>query len=94
MKKGFTRTSVEANNLRDLQDIKATKDGLGLYYGLLAVLADAADTAAGGGDCYCTFGITRDKGSLLLTVNVNGGKLYASGGTLDAVATAALELLD
>jgi len=94
MKKGFTRATVGDRNLQDFQDIAKTKDGLALYSGLLAILADVADTAVRGADCYCTFGLSRDKGALLLTVNVGGSKLYASGATLDEVATAAQELLD
>lgn len=94
MKKGFTRTTVIANNLKTVKELAGVQDGLDAYYGLLQVLADACDTAAAGSDCWCTLGLSRDKGALLLTVNLGGSKLYASGGDLAELASAALELLD
>lgn len=94
MKKGFTRTTVGSDNLKTAKELAGVQDGLDAYYGLIAVLADACDLAASGGDVWCTVGLARDKGALLLTVNMGQSKLYASGATLDDLAAAAQELLD
>jgi len=94
MKKGFVRATVGNQNLQTVQDDATVKDGLRAYLGLVSILADALDYAAGGGDCWVTLGLSRDKGALLLTVNNGGSKLYASGATLTELSAAALELLD
>lgn len=94
MKKGFTRATVGSDNLKMVKELAGVQDGLDAYYGLLAVLADACDLAAAGNDCWCTVGLSRDKGALLLTVTMGGSKLYASGADLAEVSGAAQELLD
>jgi len=63
------------------------------YSGILSLLADCIDSGLEKHDCYCTFGITRSKDAILLTVHYDGHKAYASGTTLEEVSTACERLL-
>ena len=63
------------------------------YEGLILLLADIVDTASNGRDCYCTFGLSRTKDLIMLTVTNGGSKLYASGLSLEELSEAARELL-
>jgi len=72
--------------------LKAGVDPL-RYSGILSLLADCIDNGADKHDVYCTFGITRSKDAVLLTVHYDGYKAYASGATLAEVSTACERLL-
>jgi len=63
------------------------------YSGILSLLADCVDNGANKHDVYCTFGITRAKDAILLTVHYDGHKAYASGATLEEVSVACERLL-
>lgn len=71
------------------------KDGKSLlaYEGLIAILADVVDSAASGSECYCTFGLSRNRDKVMLTVTIGREKLYATGSDLLEVSKAALDLL-
>lgn len=93
MKKPDVQSNLEANQLASFR--KEAKSGNPLldYSGIVAVLCDVADTAVGGMDCYCTFGLSRDRSTILLTVTIGGSKLYAGGATMKEVSAAAEGLL-
>ena len=81
------------NNLNSFREhLKATKH-IGDYEGILALLADVADSAANGSECYAVFGLNRNRDSIMLTVTIGREKLYATGPSLVAVSKAALDLL-
>ena len=73
-------------------EYKNSKNASG-YLDLLYLLADIADTAIRGDECYATFGLTRDGTGLLLTVTHKGRKFYAAGSNLVQVASEAKKLL-
>lgn len=94
MKKGFVRDELKQVNKAEVQQLQIDEHPFGPYNGLLQLLADIADTAIGGADVFASFGISRDRGSVLLTVKVDGHPLYAGGRSLKEVSDACLELLD
>jgi len=63
------------------------------YSALLQLLADIADIAASGSDCYCTFGAARDKQSLLMTIHQDGARAYVGGFDLLGIVAEAEKLL-
>lgn len=69
---------IEAKNLKHYQEALKAGNADTTYQGVVALLADIADNALAGHDCYITFGASRDKTGLLLTVTYDGTKAYAS----------------
>jgi len=83
-----------AKDNRKTVDSKATEFGANQQYtGMLQLIADVCDLAAGGADVYLTMGAARDRNSLLLTVTQDGAKAYLSGFSLLELAKAAETLL-
>ena len=64
-----------------------------VYDPLLTLIAQVADANAKGQDAYLTVGATKDKLTLVLTLNVSGEKASVYGPTLVMLSQAATELL-
>lgn len=93
MKQPEVSEELNADNLKAFRSKAKSGSPLVEYTGLVALLADIADTAIGGLDCYATFGLSRDKSTILCTVTIGRQKLYAGGKTLIELSQSAESLL-
>jgi len=93
MKFEAPKPTLSGKELKTVQEwLKSGVDPL-RYSGVLSLLADCVDAGTEKHDVYATFGITRSKDGILLTVHFDGVKAYASGTTLAEVSTACERLL-
>lgn len=93
MKQPEVSEELSAENLETFRKQAKSNSSLSQYHGLVALLADVADTAIGGMDCYATFGLSRDRSTILCTITIGRQKLYAGGKSLSELSQAAESLL-
>jgi hypothetical protein len=93
MKKDFVRGKLDTGHLLNVKKEFKGYTPASPYAGLVELLADVVDTAISGPECYVTFGLSRDRSSILLTVHYEHSKLYAGGTTLAELSAAAGELI-
>lgn len=93
MKKDFVRAEMAADQLKVMHQQLAKAEKPTVYFPLLLLMADVIDDAVKGSNTYITLGVTRDKSAIILTVNVGGSKVYASGATLAELADRVNDLL-
>lgn len=87
------KEELRHDNLESFRAALKAGGKVGDYEGILALLADIADSAAHGSECYAVFGLNRNRDEVMCTVTIGREKLYATGPSLVAVSRAALELL-
>jgi len=63
------------------------------YSGLIRLIADVLDNAIGGNNTYMTIGATKDKAAIIVTVSVEGNKMYVNGSSLVEISAGANELV-
>jgi hypothetical protein len=93
MKKDYVRADMKADQLKTMSQQLAKPDKPVTYFPLLLIMADVIDDAVKGANTYMTLGVSRDKSSIILTISVDGHKLYASGATLAELADRVNNLL-
>jgi len=93
MKKAFVRAVMKPDQLETVRKQIIKDTGFQAYQGVALLLADIVDTAVKGTECYATFGISKDRSAILLTIHLGDQKLYAQGATLAEVSSACEELL-
>lgn len=91
--KGQEREPLVTDNLAAVERVTKAGTKLEPYYGLVAILADVVDTAARGDECYLTFGLSRNRDQIMLTVHIGRDALYASGASLVEVSKVCIGLL-
>lgn len=91
--KSKEKEEVRGDNLESFRAHLKSGGKIGDYEGMVAMLADIADSAVSGHECYAVFGLNRNRDEVMLTVTIGREKLYATGPSLVAVSKAALELL-
>lgn len=91
--KSKEKTEVRNDNLSSFRSHLKAGGKVGDYEGVLALLADIADSAVDGSECYAVFGLNRNRDEVMLTVTIGREKLYATGPTLVDVSRAAMDLL-
>jgi len=86
MKKEFTRADMTPDQLKTMHQQLAKADKPTTYFPLLLIMADVVDEAVKGSNTYLTLGVTRDKSAIIMSISVDGKKLYASGASLADLA--------
>ena len=93
MKKEFVRADLTPDTAIELKKHLSKPETAKNMYAILQVIADCLDDAIKGENSYVTFGVTRDKKALMMTINFGGSKLFAAGQTLWEVADKCAEML-
>lgn len=91
--KGQEREPLVTDNVDAVQRITKASGKQLPYDGLITLLADVVDTAARGSECYATFGLSRNRDQVMLTVHIGRETLYATGASLLEVSKACNDLL-
>lgn len=79
MRKQFTKQTMEPNFETTLEKDAALGGGLDNAANLVRLITQVLDASIKGEDCYLSINCTRKKDSAIVTLTVNGDKLYASG---------------
>jgi len=93
MRKDFVKSDLVANQLETLDQELASKTKAEPYHPMIRLIADVLDNAIKGDNCYLTIGTTRDQSAIILSLTVEGQKIYVSSATLYELAGRCQELL-
>jgi len=91
--KGKEHEPLVLDNLKRFREHLKAGKSVGDYEGVLAMLADIVDSAGNGHECWCTFGLSRGKEQVMMTIHYGPERLFASGSSLVEVSKACIELL-
>lgn len=93
MRKDFIRPDAVKPALPDLESAIVAKNGLLNMVPLLRLVSEVLDEAINGEDCFLTIGTNRQRTVFLVTLQVKGQKMFATGSTLDELMTSVQSLL-
>jgi len=85
--------SLGTDNELNLNELQTAKQAGEVFYPLLAAIAGVLDEAAAGQDTYMIIGTNREKTNLLVTINQNGARDWASGLDMQELAVACKHFL-
>lgn len=85
---------LSLQNLSTLKSKRSETLGSTVYRNLLCVIASAFDATATNSPCWISIGKNLQGDAFLLTVHAQGGKMYASGQSLEELASEAQSLLE
>jgi len=93
MKKEYTKADLQPDTEVELNKHFNNPKLVEKMHPILTVIAQCLDSAIKGSNSYVTFGITRDKKAIIMTVNYEGTKIFAAGATLAEVADKCADML-
>lgn len=79
MRKDFVRKPLEPNFEQTFRSDAAQGGGLDNAANLVLLIAQVLDEAAKGTDCYLSINVTKKRDAAMITLTINGTKIYASG---------------